>query len=69
MVPAFAGTQKSEAPAKAGAMAQGHQPAGFSRRRFIVRKVGRDAERSQPTPCPYTTLTIPLFPPYDPPLP
>jgi len=32
MVPAFAGTPKSLAPAKAGAMAEGPQPAGFSRR-------------------------------------
>jgi len=38
MVPAFAGTQKSEAPAKAGAMAEGHQPASFSCRWFVVRK-------------------------------
>jgi len=42
MVPAFAGTQKSEAPAEAGAMAEGHQPAGFSRRWFVVRKSRRD---------------------------
>jgi len=42
MAPAFAGTQKLGAPAKAGAMAEGHQPAGFSRRSFLVRRTSRD---------------------------